>query len=105
MNETERQQRRVQLYELLGDLPSRNGPVNATILEHTERDDFSLETLVLDLNGIEAAPAYFVKPLSVEGRLPCILYNHAHGGDYELGKRELLNGRSALQSPPYAQAL
>jgi dienelactone hydrolase len=34
-----------------------------------------------------------------------VLYNHAHGGDYVLGKDELLAGRSALQAPPYADAL
>ena len=37
--------------------------------------------------------------------MPCILYNHAHGGDYKLGKDELLVGRDALQDPPYARAL
>ncbi len=39
------------------------------------------------------------------GPLPVILYNHAHGGVYDLGKEELLAGRPALQDPPYAFAL
>jgi hypothetical protein len=34
-----------------------------------------------------------------------ILYNHAHGGDYVLGKDELLLGRKALLAPNYAEAL
>ena len=34
-----------------------------------------------------------------------ILYNHAHGGDYVLGKDELLVGRKVLQRPPYADVL
>jgi dienelactone hydrolase len=34
-----------------------------------------------------------------------VLYNHAHGGNYELGKDELLIGRKSLQNPPYAKQL
>lgn len=95
---------RTHLYALLGDLPPRDHPISATLLDRAERDGYVLETLVLDLNGIEAVPAYFVKPLNAEGRLPCIVYSHAHGGDYELGKTELLTGRKAIVSP-YADAL
>lgn len=95
---------RIQLYALLGDLPPRDYPISVQVVDQTERDGYRLETLVLDLNGLEAVPAYFVKPLTAAGRLPCIVYSHAHGGDYELGKRELLTGRKALVSP-YAAAL
>lgn len=93
------------LYALLGDLPPPERPVAATLLARETRDDYELETLLLDLNGLEPVPAYFVKPRQVQGSIPCILYNHAHGGKYDIGKEELLVGRSALQSPPYAQAL
>jgi hypothetical protein len=55
------------------------------------------------LNGVEVVPAYFVRPVDATGRLPVVPYNHAHGGDYVLGKDELLVGRSALQRPPYAE--
>ena len=58
----------------------------------------------MDLNVIEAVPAYLVRLLA-DGPYPCMLYNHAHGGDYLLGKDELIQGRSILQQPPYAQAL
>jgi dienelactone hydrolase len=34
-----------------------------------------------------------------------MLYNHAHGGDYQLGKDELLRGRAILHEPPYAEVL
>ncbi len=97
--------RRQALYALLGDLPPRKRPIAATLLASETRDGYELETLLLDLNGLEPVPAYFVKPRQAGGPLPCILYNHAHGGRYEIGKEELLAGRSALQSPPYAQAL
>jgi dienelactone hydrolase len=105
MNHSEQEQQRIQLYNLLGDLPDRAYLVSAELIEVSEHDGYSLEKLLLSLNGIERVPAYFVKPLHVTGRVPCILYNHAHGADYVLGKDELLVGRDALQSPSYAKAL
>lgn len=97
--------RRQELFELLGDLPDRDRPVSAVTVGQEAREGMIIETLVLDLNGVESVPAYFVRPKAATGRLPVVLYNHAHGGDYVLGKDELLAGRSALQKPPYAQAL
>jgi acetyl esterase/lipase len=97
--------RRRALYQLLGDLPDRERPVGGRLVGEETRDTYVLEKLVLDLNGIEPVPAYFVRPRQAAGPLPVVLYNHAHGGDYVLGKDELLVGRSALQGPPYAEAL
>jgi len=105
MNNIEQEQQRTKLYQILGDLPDKEQPVSATVLERSERDGYVLEKLVLELNGTETVPACFVKPQSGIEAAPCILYNHAHGNDYNLGKRELLDGREGLQSPPYAKAL
>jgi cephalosporin-C deacetylase-like acetyl esterase len=60
---------------------------------------------MLDLNGLEAVPALFVRPRALTGRAPAVIYNHAHGGQYKLGKQELLDGRKELASPPYAEFL
>lgn len=98
-------ERRQALYDLLGDLPDRNRPIEATTIGVDQRDGYTLETLSLDFNGIERVPAYFARPREFTGRLPVVLYNHAHGGDYVLGKNELIDGRSALQRPAYAEAL
>ena len=94
---------RTRLWNLLGDLPKRTDGVKAVKIDESERDGYILETLTLDLNGIEPVPAYFAKPKSKRGK-PCatILYNHAHGGDYELGKKEFVNARSGIQPTPYA---
>lgn len=100
--------RRAQLYSLLGDLPPRDSPIRARLLGVEERDGYVLETLLLGLNGGEPVPAYFTRPQVAEwgtGPFPAILYSHAHGNDYALGKDELLRGRAALQSPPYAPVL
>lgn len=99
------QAQRTQLYELLGDLPPRDMRISAERVAYQESAKYSLETLVLHLNGIEPVPAYFVRPLGSTGPLPTVLYHHAHGGDYVLGKDELLNGRGALLKPTYAEAL
>ncbi|MHB9033358.1 MAG: dienelactone hydrolase family protein [Anaerolineae bacterium] len=97
--------RRRELYALLGDLPDRNLPIKCDLVSMQETNGYHLETLRLHLNGIEPVPAYFVKPLESVGRLPTVLYHHVHGGNWVLGKDELIQGRSALQTPPYAQAL
>ena len=93
------------LYKLLGDLPPRNRKISVRTLSREERPGCVLEKLELDLNGFEPVPAWFARPKQVQGRVPAVVYNHAHGGDYKLGKDELLRGRVQLQSPPYAEAL
>src|SRR4051794_22754172 len=65
--------RRRELYGLLGDLPPRNRPISARTLSTEERPNYVLEKLVLDLNGIEPVPAYFVKPKGATGKMPAIL--------------------------------
>jgi dienelactone hydrolase len=97
-------QRRL-LYSLLGDLPDRLRPITARKRTEEERDGYLLETLDLDLNGFEMVPAYFARPRSISGRAPAVLFDHSHGGGYTIGKRELVDGRTYLQTPPYAKAL
>lgn len=98
--------RRQELYNLLGELPSRSIQISSQVINKNERDHFILEELLLDLNGIEKVPAYFVKPKMFRKKYPVILYNHSHGNNYELGKDELLIGhKSYLQKPYYAEEL
>ena len=102
---TDTESRRGELYGLLGELPDRDRPVSARKVAEEPRGPYVLEKLVLDLNGVEPVPAYFARPAGGAGPFPAVLYNHAHGGNYELGKDELVRGRPALQGPPYADAL
>ena len=96
---------RDKLYSLLGQLPPRDSAVDVEVVDVRDQDGYHLETLRLDLNGVEPAPAYFARPLGATGPLPTVLYNHAHGGAYEIGKEEFTAGRPALVRPPYAKAL
>jgi hypothetical protein len=102
---TEASSRRVELYSLLGLLPDRDRDVRARLITTRSCEDYDLEVLLLDLNGIEPVPAYFTKPHNGNGPMPVILYNHASGGDMVLGKDELLFGRPSLRKPPYAEEL
>jgi pimeloyl-ACP methyl ester carboxylesterase len=97
--------RRKELYSLLGDVPPRNRKISAETVSTEERETYILEKLVLDLNGFEPVPAFFVKPKNLKGRAPTVLFNHAHGGDYKLGKHELIDGRKELAKLPYAEFL
>jgi acetyl esterase/lipase len=96
---------RARLYSLLGDLPPRDRPISAELVREEETDKYTLEVLNLDINGIEIVPAYYVKPKNASGKLPTILFNHAHGGGWERGKVEMTQGCGSLQNPPYAEVL
>jgi hypothetical protein len=91
--------RRKELWGLLGDLPERRTPT-AKLLKSEKRDGYTLEHLELDLNGLELVPAYLLVPDKRPKTAPALLYIHAHGGTYELGKEELVLGRKVL--PAYA---
>ena len=97
--------RRKELYGLLGKLPPRDRKVGAQVVSVEDRGAYTLEKLLLDLNGEEAAPAYFAKPKGRTGKLPTVLFNHSHGGGYQIGKAEFIEGREYLGKPPYAEFL
>ena len=97
--------RRARLYELLGDLPDRYRPITATKRGEEERDGYVVESWVLDLNGLEPVPAFLVRPKGLSRPAPAVVFNHSHGGGYDIGKREFVEGRSYMQPVPYAKAL
>ncbi|MEG9862679.1 MAG: alpha/beta fold hydrolase [Parvularculales bacterium] len=50
-------------------------------------------------------PALSIAPVRHEPGSCAVLYCHAHGGAYGIGKSELLEGRPALLNPPLARAI
>ena len=58
----------------------------------------------LHLNAEQPVPALLLRPRQAAPR-GVVLYCHAHGNRFDIGKDELLVGRPALQSPPYGEAL
>lgn len=99
-----RAERRKQLFRLLGDLPDRR-PISVETLRIEEREENIVETLLLDLNGHEKVPAYFVKPKKTEGPCPAVLFQHSHGGQYDRGKSELIEGADYLKAPSFSDEL
>lgn len=93
---------RQRLFALLGDLPTRNRVPTGGRLDLATRDDAIVERWSLELNGRERVPALLVTPPSPRA---VVLYCHAHGNRFDVGKDELVAGRPALASPPYAEAL
>ncbi|WP_338875897.1 dienelactone hydrolase family protein [Spirosoma sp. SC4-14] len=102
---TGKAERRKELYQLLGKLPNRNRPITVTLIDKQETDELIIEKLLLDLNGIEQVPAYFTRPKQQTGKVPVVLFNHSHFGQYDVGKEEFVRGRPEMQKPPYALAL
>lgn len=99
------QEQRKTLYRLLGKLPDRHRPISVQILSNEETAELIIQKILLDINGLELVPAFFTKPKQVVGKLPVVLFNHSHFGQYQVGKNEFLLGREEMQSPPYAVAL
>lgn len=79
--------------------------MSAELISQQKVGGITCEHLRLNLNGIEPVPALFAKPAAAPEPLPTILFNHSHGGNYAIGKRELLDGREYMASPSYAEDL
>lgn len=92
--------RRRELWDLLGDLPLKHKPKPPKLIKTEKHDGYTLEHIELDLNGLEPVRALLLIPDRRQKRAPGLLYIHAHGGTYELGKEELIKGRNIL--PAYA---
>ena len=94
------EERRKELWGLLGDLPWEHKPGPAKLVSKEQHEDYVLERLVLDLNGVEPVPALLLIPHKRQTRAPGLLYIHWHGGMYDLGKEMLIKGVEV--APPYA---
>ena len=94
------ERRRKELWGLLGDLPWNHRPGPARLVRIEKHDGYTLERLVLDLNGEEPVPALLLIPDKRQERAPGMLYIHWHAGMYGLGKEQLLRGVEA--QPAYA---
>jgi dienelactone hydrolase len=95
--------RRTQLQALLGDLPPRPCVGRGSRIGAHSNGPARIEQWRLDLNG-EAVPAWWVTP-SAQPPRAIVLYCHAHGNRFDIGKDELLRGRPALTQPPYGEVL
>jgi len=94
------EKRRKQLWGLLGDLPWQHRPGPARLVRTEKHEGYTLERMILDLNGQEPVPALLLIPDKRQTPAPGMLYIHWHAGMYGLGKEQLLQGVKA--QPAYA---
>lgn len=97
---TYQEKRRRELWSLLGDLPWEHKPGPAKLIRTEKHEGYTLERLVLDLNGAEPVPAILLIPERRQGPAPGLVFIHWHGGMYDLGKEMLLKGVNV--QPAYA---
>ncbi len=89
---TRRAEIRTTLEGLLGHLPPRPARTAVTTLLREDRGDYRFEKFTFD-NGAGATVAGYVflpPQAQVRGPLPAVLYCHWHGGQYDIGKDEML---------------
>ena len=106
MDKRQQEEKRALLYSLLGELPDRNRAISSKLVSERVFENYILEDLLLDLNGEEKVPAYVVKPKDKNGKMPCVIYNHYHGGLYHFGRKELITESNQFsEHESYAKAL
>ncbi|MBR3048635.1 MAG: hydrolase, partial [Enterococcus sp.] len=93
----------MQLNDFLGAPSSRLTP-SGKRLYREKQNGFMLEYYQLSLNELETVPALYAYP-EKEGPFPTVLYLHSHGGDFSVGKSELIHGAPYLASPSFAEVL
>jgi hypothetical protein len=87
--ERQRKQACAQLWKLLGQLPPRPKRLAIETLKREDRGDYILEKFQFDNGAGATVPGYLLLPKNVSGKAPGILFNHWHGGEYDIGKEEL----------------
>ncbi|HMJ89802.1 MAG TPA: alpha/beta hydrolase family protein [Candidatus Acidoferrum sp.] len=96
--ERKRGEIRKELWRLLGDLPPRPKVPKVEILSREDRGDYILEKFQFDNRAGAMVPGYLLLPKQTKGKAAGILYNHWHGGHYDVGKEELFR-TNALPIP------
>lgn len=104
----QRNEIRQKLKNLLGDLPPRPELAAFKVVSRLEKDEYWLETFEFRNGAGENVHGYcFVpKSASVMKKAPAILYCHWHGGQYHIGKEEMLqtNATPVAPGPSLAKA-
>jgi dienelactone hydrolase len=90
--EKQRIEIRATLQSLLGTFPPRPTVPQVTTISREEKDGYVLEKFRFE-NGLGmTVPGYLFLPANAAGKKsPAILYCHWHGGQYDIGKEELLH--------------
>lgn len=86
------------LWDLIGETPERLQPVNVSVASRTREDGYWLERISFQLADGETVGGYLFLP-DQPGPNAAILYCHWHGGQYEIGKEEMLGTNATPVAP------
>ena len=78
------------------------GPKEApAVLSRTieDRAGYTAEHLLFDFGEAGPVRGVLTRPTAMSGRAPGLLYMHAHGGRFDIGVNEILDGQPATLSP------
>jgi dienelactone hydrolase len=67
--------------------------------EVEDRAGYSVERLLFDFGAAGPVRGILTRPTKTMGRAPALLYMHAHGGRFDIGANEILDGQPATLSP------
>ncbi len=95
--ETIKNEHRATLWRLLGDLPPLFTP-DLQLMETTEREGFTVHKTNFDNGAGSIVPGYLILPEKLPA--PAIVYLHAHGGKYDIGKEEVFQDRFNIDMLP-----
>lgn len=100
--ETQRKEIRATLWQLLGDLPARPTTPTVTTVSREDKGDYWLEKFTFDNGAGDSVPGYCFLPkaATAKTKAPAILYCHWHGGQYDIGKDEVLGVNKAIPRAP-----
>lgn len=101
----QRKETRSTLWKLLGDLPPRPAKLSVKTLSREDRGGHWLEKFEFDNGAGEIVPGYcFIpKTAAADKKASAILYCHWHGGQYDIGKDEMLGANKAIPQSPGAR--
>ena len=97
-----RSQIRDTFWQRLGEMPPLFTP-QPTVTHDVQRDGYRLQRIIFENGAGAMIFGYLLLPDQRSDPAPVLLYNHFHGGKYDLGKNELFLDR--LADPPLATAL
>ena len=102
--ESDRKRIRNTVWELLGKLPERPKAPKIELLSKEDRGDYLLEKFQFNNGAGALVPGYLLLPKKISGKHPAILYCHWHGGEYDIGKEELVQAKHTPEAPGPALA-
>ncbi|MFA5193558.1 MAG: alpha/beta hydrolase family protein [Verrucomicrobiia bacterium] len=91
--EKQRAEVRATLWQLLGKLPPRPRAPKVMTISRDDKGAYWMERFEFDNGAGATVPGVLLLPKNISGKAPAILWNHWHGGQYDLGKTALMEAK------------